>query len=128
MKTKEEILSGLSQFYGTEKYHRFSVLFPNLVLTDGAKYLADSCGCYWLFDIVGSILPDGKIAEYFRRYSPVPVSIKRNDSGGAVVFIGSEKNPIYKKEIKFTDFPLDSFEFAVGDNGDFFVAMLWSEN
>lgn len=129
MKNKEQILSELAQFYGTQAYHTFSSLFRNLVLTDGAKYLADACGCYWLFDIVGSLLvTDKKMVSYFKRQSPVVVRIKKNDKGGALVSIGSEKKPVYTQEIPYTDFPLNEYEFLVGDNGDCFVAMLWSEN
>lgn len=128
MKNQNEIKSGLNQFYGTECYHRFSVLFRNLVLTDGAKYLADECQCYWLFDIIGSILIDGKIASTFKHCSPVVVSIKKTGSR-AVVTCGSENAPIYTQEIEYTDFPLDEYDFLVGYNGDnLFVAMLFSEN
>jgi hypothetical protein len=47
-------LSQLDGFSGTEGYHRFSVLFPNLVLTDGVKFFAENAGCFWWLDIIGS--------------------------------------------------------------------------
>lgn len=125
MKNKTEILENLSQFYGTQNYFRIS---PLLVLTDGAKYLAESCGAFWLFDILGSILTDKKIVSYFKRYSPVPVRIKLDGKGGAVVSVGNEKKPIYSQKIESTDFPLDEYSFYVGDNGDYFVALLHGEN
>lgn len=55
--TKEELENGLTNFYGTEDYHKFSILFPNLFLTDGVKFLADNAGAYWLMDIIGSYQP-----------------------------------------------------------------------
>lgn len=126
MKNQKEILEGLKQFYGTTQYFRVS---PRLVLTDGMKYLCDSCECYWLADIVSSILFDNKILTYFKRQSPVVVSIKKNDKGGFLVSVGNnEKKPIYTQEIESSDFPLDSFWFYVGDNGNFWVAMVPSEN
>jgi uncharacterized protein DUF6876 len=57
MKTKlsaAELQAGLSQFYGTENYYRH---MGKLVVTDGTKFLADQAGCYWLCDIVFSVLP-----------------------------------------------------------------------
>lgn len=40
----------LSQFIGTEKYYKIS-LIPALV-TDGVKYLADTYECYWLTNTI----------------------------------------------------------------------------
>jgi len=126
MKTKEQILADLSQFYGTTQYFRIS---PLLVLTDGMKYLCDSCECYWLADICASILTDKKIAAYCKRQSPVVVRIVKTDKGGAVVSIGANpKKPVYTQEIEGADFPLESYEFYMGDNGNFFVLLLKGEN
>ena len=128
MKNKEQIIEGLGNFYGTQNYWKFSPLFRNLVLTDGAKYIADECGAYWLFDIVGSILCEKKTVSYFKRQSPVAVRVKLDGNGGCVVSVGNEKKPFYAQKIEYTDFPLPELEFLVGDNGDCFVVMLWSEN
>ncbi len=57
MKSQDQIKSDLKQFIGSITYTRFSPLFPNVVLTDGAKYLADECGAYWLMDMIASHLP-----------------------------------------------------------------------
>jgi hypothetical protein len=54
MKTKEEIETGLANFYGTEQYHRFSILFKNHVITDGVKWLCENADCFWILDIIGS--------------------------------------------------------------------------
>ncbi len=43
----------LRQFTGTTQRHRWSSL-TKLVCTDGAKYLADEAGAYWLLDAVAS--------------------------------------------------------------------------
>ena len=43
----------LDQFTGTEGYIRWSPLFRRMVLTDGAKFVADNGGAhgaYWLVD------------------------------------------------------------------------------
>ena len=37
--------SMLSQFKGTERYYRLN---RRCLITDGAKYLADEAGAYWL--------------------------------------------------------------------------------
>jgi len=58
--TPEELHRHLTQFSGTERYHRTHL---GLLATDGAKYLADEAGAYWLLDIIWSVLP--KIADEF---------------------------------------------------------------
>jgi hypothetical protein len=50
----------LDGFTGTEEYHRWSILFP-YVMTDGAKYLADNAGAYWLMDAIASWQTDTKV-------------------------------------------------------------------
>ena len=40
---------------GTERWHLPAG--KNLIYTDGIKFLADTCGAYWLIDLVGSYQP-----------------------------------------------------------------------
>jgi len=56
-------LSQLGSFTGTEQYHRYSPLFPNLVLTDGVKFFAENADCFWLLDVIGSFQPDAQRDE-----------------------------------------------------------------
>lgn len=48
--TYEEFKSSLEQFYGTEHYYKLG-LTP-IIATDGIKYFADTCECYWLLDLI----------------------------------------------------------------------------
>lgn len=43
-----ELQANLEQFYGTENYYKLG-LTP-IIATDGVKYFADTCECYWLLD------------------------------------------------------------------------------
>ena len=49
----KELSSILRQFTGTAHYYR---LHNEVVLKDGAKYLADEARCYWLMDAIASYL------------------------------------------------------------------------
>ena len=42
--TPAELTNALQNFTGTENYHRFSAIMPNVLLTDGAKFLAEEAG------------------------------------------------------------------------------------
>lgn len=48
--TYKELQENLQGFYGTEHYYKVG-LTP-IVITDGVKYFADTCECYWLLDIL----------------------------------------------------------------------------
>lgn len=96
----EELESGLPYFTGTTQYYR---LYPNLMLTDGAKFLAETANCYWLMDIIASVqlIPEVK-KESFQVYD-----LKVNEDGLAVVTCGDgNDNEVYRQDVE-TDFPLD---------------------
>src|SRR5258708_38127287 len=47
--TKTLTAANLNQFTGTEQWYRHG-LNRNVLFTDGAKYVADQGGAYWLLD------------------------------------------------------------------------------
>jgi hypothetical protein len=53
-------VSDLAGFTGTTKWHRWSPLFPKMVMTDGALYVAENAGkhgAFWLMDAIASYQP-----------------------------------------------------------------------
>jgi len=120
-KSVEELEKGLAGFYGTEAYHR---MYPNLVLTDGAKYLAEEAGCFWLYDIVWSVLNKPNI----RNQDFLAVKVHKPEKSQAVVRIeDGNETLLYKQNIPYTDFPLDDYTFYVQYSGKFWVVLLTSE-
>lgn len=119
--TKEEILSKLPNFYGTENYHRWSVLFPKFVLTDGAKFIADECGAYWLMDAIASYLPK------YRDDGFATACLKKSASGFLLRIEDGNDNAFATQAIEYSDFPLDEITLYVVDSGDFWVILLPSE-
>lgn len=114
--------SDLLGFTGTENYHRWSLLFRNCLLTDGAKFLAEKGGGYWFMDIVGSILAKIKPHGFS------VCKIEKNKTGSGAVFTADDGNgnAFYRQKIKYTDAPFDFRVFAVWD-GERLVVMLPSE-
>lgn len=127
---QKEILSELSNFTGTNEYHKFSILFKE-VLTDGVKYLCDNLGCYWLMDIVGSTQHLEKIKA---NKSFIIWKIKRVGKGFIVRAYSDynsketeEENKqylLYSQKGLYTDFKLNEYEFY--QQGE--VLLLKSEN
>ena len=109
--------TNLTQYYGTMQYYRWSVLFPNMLLTDGAKYVADNGGAggaYWLMDAIASHQPellkkheDAKNFQHWRL-------TKSGDCSAVLSCIeGTDLSDLASQEIEYTDFDMDSIDFYV---------------
>lgn len=117
----EELEADLHQFTGTEHYYKY---MGGVVLTDGAKYLADRAGAYWLMDVVASWQAAKKVAcEHFQLWK---LEVKENDKAVVVADDGNG-NEIARQEIPFTDFPLRSIRLYLVNDGRYRVLMLPSE-
>ena len=106
MLTREAIEEGLPQFTGTEHYHRHQSW---LLLTDGAKWLAESAECYWLYDIIASVRPI--LAKDW--FAVVKLTVK--DQQGDVTVEDGNDNVLYTQHIEYTDFPLPEIRLYVAD-------------
>lgn len=122
MKTKQEILAELPNFYGTENYHKWSILFRNFVLTDGAKYIAEECGAYWLMDMVASHLISYKDEGFVVAYLCV-----FPDGGARLTLEDGNDNILEQQYIEYSDFQLDEITLYVIKQDDLWVVLLPSE-
>lgn len=95
-----------SQANGSEQFYRHP--FGGIIYTNGVKILAESCGAYWLVDLIASYQPYPKVkAEPFQVWTLSPVG---DEAALAMAADGDKGNgPVVlaKQEIAFTDFPRD---------------------
>lgn len=113
----------LPLFTGTEAYHRHS---PFTTLTDGAQYLAETAGCYWLYDIFMSVCME--VAPKVDGFATL--KLKQTEDGGAEVYVeDGNGNEVYYQKVEYTDFPLDEYTlFCQYGGGEFgWVIMLPTE-
>ena len=117
---KTELQSALAQFTGTEKYYR---IYPQVVLTDGSKYLADEAGCYWLMYLYASHLAsvDPNIESF------TCLKLTKRVLGAEIVVEDGNTHALAKQQIEYTDFPFESFMLYAVWAGEFWVLMLNSE-
>lgn len=118
----QKIAADLPYFTGTTGYHRWSILFPQR-LTDGAKYIAEECGAYWLMDAIASYqrkLTQNEELAYFQLWE---LTVKDN-VGVLTCRADSDKPAIVTQKFKYTAFPLPSIKFYV-ENG---IILLPSEH
>lgn len=115
-----EIQDQLTYFTSTEKYWKVT---PQLVVTDGVKFLADACGAYWLLGVVESHLPYVKGSWAFVSFNTTP--------SGEGRFTVADDNPagtvFARQTIEWTDFPLREIHLYLVRDPYFWVLMLPSE-
>ena len=118
--TKTLTAKDLLQFSGSENWYRHS-LNRKVLYTDGAQYLAEQGGAYWLLDSIAIAQAHVKAvkAEEFQVWT-----LKVNSDSTALLTCDDGNNRIvYKQSIPFTDFPLPEIKLYFTDN----VIMLTSE-
>ncbi len=114
MTTKHQLTkSDLMQFTGSENWYRHG-LNRKVLYTDGAQYVAERGGAYWLLDEIALIQPYDKAvaAEEFQVWKLTvrpnrTAMLKCDDGNGKIVF---------SKEIEYTDFQLDEITFYFTNN------------
>ena len=108
----------LSNFYGTEKYHKTFVFNPKLVHTDGVQYFADQAGAFWLLDIIAT-----EIYPLTSQHDFLAITMDVKDKKAKLVVDDGNDNWIFQKNIEFTDCPNGEYRFWLIGN----VLMLPSE-
>ena len=94
----------LRQFNGSENWYPHG-LNPRVLFTDGAKYVADEGGAYWLLDAIAIC------QRYEKRVAAEPFQVwkltVRDDRTASLVCNDGNNNIVYTRHIAFTDFPAD---------------------
>ena len=112
----------LSQFCGTEQYHKTFLFNPNLKHTDGVQYFAETAGCYWFLDIVATEIYALTKQEPFISIKLI-VGSNESNTDAVIVATNGDENVIFRKLIPYTDCPVEVYEFFMTDD----VLMLTSE-
>jgi hypothetical protein len=112
-KTSKLTESDLPQFTGTENWHRFGIN-RKVLCTDGAKYVADKGGAYWLFDAIAiaRLYEKAVVGEAFQVWK---LTVNADRSASLTCDDGNG-NVVYTQRIEFTDFPLDAITLYFTDN------------
>jgi hypothetical protein len=95
--------SDLFHFTGSETWYRHG-LVRDILYTDGAQYVAEKGGAYWLLDEIAFAQ---KTEEVVAREPFQLWKLKVKDCRGTLTCEDGNCQAIYTKAIEFTDFPLD---------------------
>jgi len=105
--------SQLRQFTGSENWYRHGIN-PSVLYTDGAQYLAEQGGAYWLLDII-AIAQQHEPPVAQEEFQVWKLQV-RADRSATVLCDDGNGNIVYSQEIPFTDFPLDEVKLYFANN------------
>jgi hypothetical protein len=104
----------LNHFTGTQQWHRYNpILFRNVLLTDGAKYVADEAGAYWLMDAIASHQPEARQNPNLREFQLWRLKVAPDKTAILECLEDSDKLPTIIQTIELTDFPLGELKLYV---------------
>ena|SRR5579864_653092 len=112
MTTKTLHEADLAQFIGSENWYQHG-LVRSVTFTDGARYVADHGGAYWLLDEIALAqkFSSGVKREGFQRWT-----LTVEDTKGILTCDDGNGNIVYQKPIPYTDFPLREIKFYFTDS------------
>jgi hypothetical protein len=103
----------LSRFTGTEKYYRHA-LNPSILLTDGARYVADEGGAHWLLDVIA--LAQCADKQFGRQPFQVWRMTVRPDRSATITVEDGNNNSLFSRTLQFTDFPAPGITLWFSNN------------
>src|SRR3954465_814747 len=92
----------LAQFTGSTAFYRHG-LAPNVVFTDGAKYVADEAGAYWLIDEI-ALAQHYASAVAGEEFQVWDLTVADDESALLTCGDGND-HVVLSKQIPWTDFP-----------------------
>ena len=102
----------LAQFTGNEHWYRHP-LMRSVLYTDGAKYVADAAGAYWLLDEIAFAQAERKIAaEDFQVWT---LSVNADATATLSCEDGND-HVVCAKVIPYTDFPAPGIALWLAGN------------
>lgn len=110
--TSEELRAGLAQCTGTSTWFRFSIGPATLGLyTEGVQYLAKNAECYWLLMEIFTVQADERVQQEPFQVWDLGVDLEKQCA--VLTCEDGNHGELYKKEIPYTDFPLEEISLWV---------------
>lgn len=111
--TKTLTAADLDQFTGSENWYRHA-LNRSIVFTDGAKFLADKAGAYWLLDEI-ALAQRYKAKVAAEPFQCWKLAVSADSSARLTCDDGNGKI-VFRKRLTWTDFPLPEITLYCTDN------------
>ena len=103
----------LQQFTGSAQWYRHGIVH-SILYTDGAKYVADHGGAYWLLDEI-AFAQRGEKAVAAEEFQVWTLTVNADRTARLVCDDGNG-NTVFEKPIPYTDFPLGKIDLYFANN------------
>jgi hypothetical protein len=103
-------LTDLRQFTGTEHWYRHP-LVRQVLYTDGARYVAETAGAYWLLDEI-ALAQKFEQAVQGEEFQVWKLAVTEERTATLTCEDGNGR-AVFTKAIAFTDFPAEGITFYV---------------
>lgn len=111
--TKTFDRTALRQFTGSENWYRHGFV-RHVLFTDGAKYVADSAGAYWLLDEI-AFAQKREPAVAAEEFQVWKLSVQPDQTGTLVCEDGNG-HVVFTRTLDYTDFPERGVELWFANN------------
>ena len=111
--TNDEFQLSLRSFTGTEEWYKVFVN-PKVLYTEGAKYVAEYFGAFWLLDSIAAHQFEKKIAKEDFQVWKLEVDVK--ESKGKLICEDGNNNVVFTEALSFTDFPFPEVTLWFSNN------------
>lgn len=103
----------MAGFIGSETFYRHG-LVRSICFTEGAKYVADAAGAYWLLDELATNQLRPKIRrEEFQVWKLI---VDADHQSAVLICEDGNDNEVWRKAIEFTDFPGEGITLYLENN------------
>ena len=111
--TETDFRRNLENFTGTQEWYRHP-LNRSVLYTEGAQYVAETCGAYWLLDEIAlnQMLKEVKKEEF--QVWKLVVDVAK--SSGVLTCEDGDYHLVFEKKLDFTTFPFSGIEFFFENN------------
>jgi len=113
--------SDLTRFTGTDTWRSWSPLFPKMLLTEGAQYVAEHAGAhgaYWLMDAIASYQPELQKNVRLRDAQFWTLTVNPDKTATLICQEDEGVEPVVTQNIDYTDFDLPEIRLYCMPVGD----------
>lgn len=103
-----ELKAALGHFTGSPTFMRYGLGNLVVYLTEGARFVAEKAGAWWLMDAVLSYQLHNKVRDEVFQVFRLAVDLEKHSA--KLTIVDGNNQLLATQDIEFTDFPLDEIE------------------
>lgn len=108
--TPQELEAALCGFTGSESFYR---IYPNVLISEGVKFLCDQAQCYWLMDCIFSYQTIQTVAR--EPFQVIEMAVDMEQKTALTTVTDGNDQMLFSQQLEFTTFPLQVIKLYYTD-------------